>query len=339
MSAPMKSTTSAWIISVRFAGELGAGRPRVEAARRRAVEERGEHERRRGRRRPRVLRPSSATAMPMKPMCDAWMSSTPRRNCQPSMSIAPARPAKSSGDRHREEVVARHGDAAVARRLGVEADGAHLVAERRPVEDDPVDDERRERDEEPDVEALEERVAPEDRQLRPSTTSFEIGPNAARCSGAARRGRRGRCPPSSAIQLSMIVVITSCAPTVALRIPAMPPRPRPPAPRRRSRGRRGAKPFMPANDEPTQIATIAPTKYWPWPPMLKSPQRNANATASPVRIAASSEDERLLEVVRREGVRVVQFHRNQTWGRERDADLVVPNWKNQLRPVPSKIAL
>ena len=38
-----------------------------------------------------------------------------------------------------------------ARRLGVEADRAHLVAERRPVEDDPEDDERGERDEEADV--------------------------------------------------------------------------------------------------------------------------------------------------------------------------------------------
>ena len=26
-------------------------------------------------------------------------------------------------------------------------------------------------------------------------------------------------------------------------------------------------------------------KYWPWPPMLNMPQRNANATASPVRIS------------------------------------------------------
>ena len=27
---------------------------------------------------------------------------------------------------------------------------------------------------------------------------------------------------------------------------------------------------------------IAPARYWPWPPMLNMPQRNANATASPV---------------------------------------------------------
>ncbi len=33
--------------------------------------------------------------MPMKPTYDAWMSSTPIRNCQPRMSIAPPRPAKA----------------------------------------------------------------------------------------------------------------------------------------------------------------------------------------------------------------------------------------------------
>jgi hypothetical protein len=40
-----------------------------------------------------VLRPSSATAIPMKPMFETWMSSTPIRYSQPSSSIAPARPA------------------------------------------------------------------------------------------------------------------------------------------------------------------------------------------------------------------------------------------------------
>ena len=69
-----------------------------------------------------------------------------------------------AGDRHRVDVVARDVDAAVARRLGVEADRAHLVAERRAVQREPEDDERAERDEEPDVERLELRVAPERRQ-------------------------------------------------------------------------------------------------------------------------------------------------------------------------------
>ena len=39
------------------------------------------------------FRPRRATAIPMKPICETWMSRTPRRNCQPRMSIAPARPA------------------------------------------------------------------------------------------------------------------------------------------------------------------------------------------------------------------------------------------------------
>ena len=34
---------------------------------------------------------------------------------------------------------------------------------------------------------------------------------------------------------------------------------------------------------PTQTATTTPIVYWPWPPMLKSPQRKANATARPVK--------------------------------------------------------
>ena len=71
-----------------------------------------------------------------------------------------------AGDRHREEVVPRDVDAAVAGRLGVEADRLDAVAERRPVEDQPVDDEGADRDEEADVEPLEIGVAPEDGKLR-----------------------------------------------------------------------------------------------------------------------------------------------------------------------------
>ena len=42
--------------------------------------------------------------------------------------------------------------------------------------------------------------------------------------------------------------------------------------------------FMPVNEAPTQTASVVPTMYWPWPPMLNMPQRNANATASAVRM-------------------------------------------------------
>ena len=77
MSAPMKSRTSAWIVSERFpacsgmsnasggmfrdavplssAAKTSADRPTPSA----------------------VLRPSSATAMPVKPMRDDWMSENP----------------------------------------------------------------------------------------------------------------------------------------------------------------------------------------------------------------------------------------------------------------------
>jgi hypothetical protein len=36
---------------------------------------------------------------------------------------------------------------------------------------------------------------------------------------------------------------------------------------------------------PIATARIAPRKNWPCPPMLKSPQRKAKATARPVRIS------------------------------------------------------
>ena len=39
---------------------------------------------------------------------------------------------------------------------------------------------------------------------------------------------------------------------------------------------------------------MSPTRYWPWPPMLNRPQRNANATASAVRISGVVSSQRLL---------------------------------------------
>jgi hypothetical protein len=83
----------------------------------------------------------------------------------------------------------------------------------------------------------------------------------------------------------MIVVITSCAPTVAFRKPAIAAHAAPasmaaPMPSRICSGR-----VMLTKLVPTQLATKSPMKYWPCPPMLNSPQRKANATASPVRIS------------------------------------------------------
>ena len=75
---------------------------------------------------------------------------------------------------------------------------------------------------------------------------------------------------------------------------------------------------------PTQTATSAPTKYWPWPPMLNRPQRKANATARPVRISG-----------------VVRSSVCWRLSAASDPRSLGPSTqgKNQFRPVPSKIAL
>ncbi len=81
-------------------------------------------------------------------------------------------------------------------------------------------------------------------------------------------------------------------------------------------------PFIFTNDEPIQTAMIEPTRYWPSPPMLNMPQRNANATASPQRmsgVVSSSVCWRLSAAV----VRVAP----------------VTHGKSQFSPVPLKIAL
>ena len=62
--------------------------------------------------------------------------------------------------------------------------------------------------------------------------------------------------------------------------------------------------------------------YWPWPPMLNRPQRNANATARPVRISGVV----TISVCCRFSAAIV-----------RSSALI--HGKNQFRPVPLKIAL
>src|SRR4029078_5798777 len=69
-------------------------------------------------------------------------------------------------DRHRQEVVAPDADSAVAGTLGVEAHRADAVPERRPAEHGSVDDQSGDAEQDPRVEALQQRVAPEDRELR-----------------------------------------------------------------------------------------------------------------------------------------------------------------------------
>jgi hypothetical protein len=131
-SAPTKRMTSPWIRVVRL--EASSGRkisgsrfrvdvPVVRAAKRNPA-----------RPTPRaVFRPSSANVVRVDPEL-------------PADDVHRARePGEHPRDRHREEVVASDGDAAVARRLRVVPDRAHLVAEGRPVERDPVGDQRRAR--------------------------------------------------------------------------------------------------------------------------------------------------------------------------------------------------
>ena len=137
--------------------------------------------------------------------------------------VEPAREAgERAGDRHRADQVLAHADPAVVRRVGVEADRAHLVAERRPVQEQPEDDERRDRDEEADVQALELLVAPEHRQLRRVGDVLRDRQRRVLLFWSGPPSPTRYVPTQIAIQLSMIVVITSWAPTVAFRKPAIP---------------------------------------------------------------------------------------------------------------------
>ncbi len=81
----------------------------------------------------------------------------------------------------------------------------------------------------------------------------------------------------------MIVVITSCAPTVAFITPAIPAHAAPASVPATMHSVTCSQGLREASDEPSQTAKIVPTMYWPWPPMLNIPQRNANATARAVR--------------------------------------------------------
>ncbi len=123
-----------------------------------------------------------------------------------------------------------------------------------------------------------------------------------------------------AIQLSMIVEITSLAPVVAFRTPAIPAHAPPARAAATIANRMWSTGSIPANEEPTQTATIPPTVYWPWPPMLNMPARNANATARP----AGSRDVALMSVCWRLPAAVARSD-PPTQG------------KSQLRPVPLKI--
>ena len=114
-----------------------------------------------------VLRPSSATAIPRKPT-DRHGDVGDAEVVEVAEHVeAAGEPGERAGDRHRANQVLLHADAAVGGRVRVEADGAHLVAERRPVEQQPRRRRaRRARRRSRRASPWSCCIAPEDRQLR-----------------------------------------------------------------------------------------------------------------------------------------------------------------------------
>ena len=125
-----------------------------------------------------------------------------------------------------------------------------------------------------------------------------------------------------AIQFSMIVEITSCTPTVAFRKPAIAAHTAPARAASTTARKMWTPEAMFTQDDPTQTLTNAPTRYWPWPPMLKRPHLKANDTANPVRISAVVSSS-------------VCWRLNAASVRESP----VTHGKSQSRPVPSNIPL
>src|SRR5215218_10841422 len=101
--------------------------------------------------------------------------------------------------------------------------------------------------------------------LADPVTSLEIGTDGVSgfCSGPP--SPNSQTPTQIAIQLSMIVEITSLAPTVAFSTPAIPAHAAPAAQARTITSRTCSTWGIPLNFEPNQTATIEPTRYWPWP--------------------------------------------------------------------------
>src|ERR671914_1468178 len=144
-------------------GELGLEHRRVEVALRGAGEERAEQQRG-GDRSARRVAPEQRHRDADEPeLVDLDVvggdAELPAQHVE-----RPGEPREQTAHSHHEHVVLRHAHAAVAGRLGVEADRADLVAGRGAVEQEPESDHGNQRDEYADVEALKDRIAPEDRQ-------------------------------------------------------------------------------------------------------------------------------------------------------------------------------
>ena len=84
----------------------------------------------------------------------------------------------------------------------------------------------------------------------------------------------------------------------------------------------------------------APARYWPWPPMLNMPHRNANATASPVRTSGTKMISVCWRLSAASDSRSFTFQGKGMWASVNGIrSSYEPTWKNQLSPAPSKIAL
>ena len=82
----------------------------------------------------------------------------------------------------------------------------------------------------------------------------------------------------TAIRLSMIVVMTSCAPVAALSQPGIAAQAAPASTPARSASGRCMKIGSPWMENPTATAAMPPAIIWPSAPMLKSPARKPSAT-------------------------------------------------------------
>ena len=122
-------------------------------------------------------------------------------------------------------------------------------------------------------------------------------------------------PTQMTIQFNMIVVITSWAPTVPLRIPAMPARKAPasiaPTTVTTMSGSDGRSTRL-GSSVAISTAAIVPARYCPCPPMLNSPQRNAKATASPVSTSGTQRMSVCWRLAAAMDVMSSVFHGNQT---------------------------
>ena len=155
----------------------------------------------------------------------------------------------------------------------------------------------------------------------PSTTSSDTGIDFWASFWSGPPSENSQMPTQTAIQLSMIVLITSCAPVVALSNPAMPAQTAPAAQAATIASRMWRKLGMSANDEPTHTAAIGPDDVLAVAADVEQarPERERHREASEDQ--RRGDDQRLLEV---------------RAARSRSAPVV--QGKIHWRPVPFQIA-